>query len=163
MSRADEAAAQWAHLLSALTARGATVATAESLTGGQLAAALTSVPGSSAAYAGGVVSYATAVKGSLLGVPADLVAEHGVVSRACARAMATGARDLLATTYAVATTGVAGPEEQEGKPVGTAYVAVAGPDGVTVTELSLAGDRAGIQALAVAAAVSALAAMVEDQ
>ncbi len=112
-----------------LIARGATVATAESLTGGRLAAALTSVPGASACVVGGVVAYATAVKVAVLGVPADLVAEHGVVSGECAAAMARGSRDLLGTTYAMATTGVAGPDPQEGHPAGHVWVAVAGPRG----------------------------------
>lgn len=137
-----------------------TVATAESLTGGLLAVELTEVPGSSAVYAGGVVSYATGVKIDVLGVPEDVVATYGVVSAECARAMADGVRRLLGTTHALATTGVAGPDEQEGKPVGTVYVGLAGPDGTTATGLSLAGDREVIQAATVDAAVSALGAMM---
>lgn len=125
--------------------REETVATAESLTGGALADLLSAVPGASTAYVGGVVSYATSVKERLLGVPGSLIAEHGVVSEACATAMATGVRDLLAATWAVATTGVAGPTEQEGKPVGTVFVAVAGPDGVVATALRLTGDRTQIR------------------
>ncbi|QYJ05310.1 nicotinamide-nucleotide amidohydrolase family protein [Nocardioides panacisoli] len=157
---AAEAAEEWARLLPVLRERQATVATAESLTGGQLAAALTSVPGASAAFAGGVVSYATAVKVSLLGVPEELVAEHGVVSAACARAMASGVRELVGTSYGVATTGVAGPEQQEGHPVGTVFVAVADADATEVRQLALTGDRAAIQARALVAAVSELAAMM---
>ncbi len=137
------------------------MATAESLTGGRLAAELTDVAGSSAVYAGGVVSYATEVKVSVLGVPEGLVAQHGVVSAECAQAMAAGVRRLLGTTYAVATTGVAGPEEQEGQPVGTVYVGAAGPDGSSATRLALAGTRAEIQAASVAAAVSALGVMMD--
>lgn len=147
----------WESLLAELAASGATVATAESLTGGRLAAALTEVPGSSEVYAGGVVCYATAVKVATLGVPEEVVEKYGVVSAECARAMAAGVRRLIGTTYALATTGVAGPGEQEGKPVGTVYVAVAGPDGVATNALSLAGDRSEIQAASVEAAVSALA------
>lgn len=147
----------WESLLAELAASGATVATAESLTGGRLAAALTEVPGSSEVYAGGVVSYATAVKVATLGVPEEVVEKYGVVSAECASAMAAGVRRLLGTTYALATTGVAGPDAQEGKPVGTVYVAVAGPDGVATNALSLAGDRSEIQAASVEAAVSALA------
>src|SRR5215207_1814961 len=86
-------------IVALLTARSATVSTAESLTGGRLAALLTSVPGASACVTGGVVAYATAVKIAVLGVPADLVAEHGVVSGECAAAMAGGVGDLLGTTY----------------------------------------------------------------
>lgn len=128
-----------------LTARSATVATAESLTGGRLAALLTSVPGASACVVGGVVAYATAVKVAVLGVPEDLVAEHGVVSGECAAAMADGVRDLLGTTYAMATTGVAGPDPQEGRPAGHVWVAVAGPEGTETRLLELHGDRAAVQ------------------
>lgn len=111
-------------------------------------------------YAGGVVSYATGVKTGVLGVPAEVVDRYGVVSAECARAMADGVRRLLGTTYALATTGVAGPAEQEGKPVGTVHVGLAGPDGTTSIELSLDGDRAVIQTATVDAAVSALGAMM---
>ncbi|GCD88700.1 CinA family protein [Nocardioides sp. LS1] len=128
-----------------LAERGATVATAESLTGGRLAALLTGVPGASATYVGGAVTYATALKVSMLGVPEALVAEHGVVSAECARAMAEGMRRVAGATYALATTGVAGPDLQEGKPAGTVYVALAGPDGSEVLELALAGDRWAVQ------------------
>ena len=128
-----------------LAERGATVATAESLTGGRLAALLTGVPGASATYVGGTVTYATALKVSMLGVPESLVAEHGVVSAECARAMAEGMRRVAGATYALATTGVAGPDLQEGKPAGTVYVALAGPDGSEVLELALAGDRWAVQ------------------
>lgn len=128
-----------------LIAAGATVATAESLTGGQVAAAVTAVPGSSQTYLGGVVAYATDVKVDVLKVPQEVVDTHGVVSAECATAMATGVRELVGSTYAMATTGVAGPVEQEGKPVGTVFVAVAGPAGVEVEELALEGSRVQIQ------------------
>ncbi|KRA32593.1 MULTISPECIES: CinA family protein [unclassified Nocardioides] len=149
-------------LVDALHEARATVATAESLTGGRVAARITNVPGSSRVYAGGVVSYQTPVKINVLGVPAETVAEHGVVSAECARAMAEGVRRLLGTTYAISTTGVAGPERQEGKAVGTVYVGVAGPDGVQVQELALDGERAAIQDASVDAALSALAAMISS-
>lgn len=125
--------------------RGETLATAESLTGGQLAALLTSVPGSSAWFVGGVVSYATDLKLRLLEVPPDVVDGVGVVSAECAAAMAVGVRRLCRSTYGVATTGVAGPAEQEGKPVGTVYIGVAGPDGAQAHRLSLDGSRGEIQ------------------
>ncbi len=128
-----------------LRERGATIATAESLTGGRLAALLTAVPGSSETYVGGVVSYATSLKTDLLGVPPELIARHGVVSAECARAMATGARRVTGATYAVSTTGVAGPGPQDGVPAGTVYVAVAGPESVTALALELVGDRGTIQ------------------
>ena len=144
-----------------LQAVDATVATAESLTGGRLAARFTDVPGSSSVFAGGVVSYATGVKVGVLDVPDELVAEHGVVSEECARSMAEGARTLLGTTYGVSTTGVAGPDTQEGKPVGTVFVGVAGPEGTEVVELALDGDRAAIQGEAVDGALSALTGMID--
>jgi PncC family amidohydrolase len=148
-------------LIDRLSDAGATVATAESLTGGRLAARFTDAPGSSQAYAGGVVSYATEVKTSVLHVPEGIVEEHGVVSGECAEAMAAGVRALMGTTYALSTTGVAGPDTQEGKPVGTVYVGVAGPAGTKVLELALEGDRRGIQDQTIAAAMSALAAMMD--
>ncbi|MGI9155687.1 MAG: CinA family protein [Marmoricola sp.] len=128
-----------------LVGRGETVASAESLTGGQLAAQLSGPPGASASYVGGVVSYATSVKEQVLGVPAGLVASYGVVSAECAEAMASGVRRLTGATWAVSTTGVAGPTEQEGKPVGTVFVGIAGPGGVTSVALHLDGDRAAIR------------------
>lgn len=131
------------HLL--LRATGATVATAESLTGGRLAAALTDVPGASETYVGGVVTYATELKASLLGVDRALIDEHGVVSSACAKAMASGVRSVTGATYGVATTGVAGPTEQEGKPPGTVFVGVAGPGLLEAVALELTGRRHQVQ------------------
>lgn len=120
----------------ALVAAGATVATAESLTGGLVGAALTSVAGASAAYRGGVVSYATDLKHRLLGVDAGLLAERGAVDPDVAEAMAIGVRERLGADYGVATTGVAGPDPQDGTPVGTVWVAVATPDGVHARDAS---------------------------
>jgi nicotinamide-nucleotide amidase len=146
-----------------LMERDETVATAESLTGGRVAALLTEAPGASQTYLGGVVSYATEIKVGVLGVPMEVVEEHGVVSAECARAMAQGARALTGATYAVSTTGVAGPEEQEGKPPGTVYVGVAGPAGDTALALDLAGDRAAIQRQTCEEALSALAETIRGE
>jgi nicotinamide-nucleotide amidase len=143
-----------------LKERGETVATAESLTGGQLAALLTAAPGASETFLGGVVSYATAVKIDVLGVEPGLVERYGVVSAECARAMARGVRSLMRSTYAVSTTGVAGPDEQEGKSPGTVYVGVAGPSGDTALALELVGSRSVIQDRTCAEALSALADMI---
>jgi nicotinamide-nucleotide amidase len=148
------------NLQESLIAVGATVATAESLTGGLLGAALTSVPGSSAVYLGGVVTYATELKVSLLGVAPAIVSDFGVVSAQCAEAMAAAVRSLTGSSYGVSTTGVAGPDVQEGKAVGTVYVGIAGPVRVTHVALSLTGDRGEIRDLTVAAAVSALSEQV---
>jgi nicotinamide-nucleotide amidase len=139
---------------------GETLSTAESITGGRLAARVTEAPGASAVYAGGVVSYATEVKVAVLGVPEVLVAEHGVVSEECARSMADGVRALLGTTYGVSTTGVAGPDTQEEQPVGTVFVGLAGPAGTRVQRLALTGGRSDIQAATVDEALSALSGMI---
>lgn len=134
-----------AHLHAELLRRGHTLATAESLTGGGLADLVSASPGASETYLGGVVSYATEIKVAVLGVRQETVDEHGVVSAPCAAEMAAGVRRVIGSDWALSTTGVAGPTEQEGKPVGTAYVGLAGPDGVTTTELHLDGDRASIR------------------
>lgn len=146
-----------------LKERGETVATAESLTGGQLAALLTAAPGASETYLGGVVSYATQAKVDVLGVDPGLVERHGVVSAECARAMARGARGLMGATYAVSTTGVAGPDEQEGKPPGTVYVGVAGPGGDVGIALELVGGRSAIQDRTCQEALSALEGIVREE
>jgi nicotinamide-nucleotide amidase len=137
--------AEAAALVATLTARADTLAVAESLTGGMLAATVTGVPGASAVFRGGVTAYATDVKASLLGVPEEAVRSVGVVSAEVAQAMADGARCRLGSTYALSTTGVAGPDPQEGKPVGTVFVAVAGPGVAQVLDLRLAGDRQTIR------------------
>jgi PncC family amidohydrolase len=149
--------------LTLLGSAGATLATAESLTGGRLAAVVTAVPGASASYLGGFVTYATALKESLLQVPPDLVDRYGVVSAECARAMATGCRNATGATYALATTGVAGPDSQEGKPVGTVYVGIAGPDGVSTLTMELVGDRLQIQDRACREALSALCGILRGE
>ncbi|MBE1534915.1 CinA family nicotinamide mononucleotide deamidase-related protein [Actinomadura algeriensis] len=115
-----------------LTQRTATVAAAESLTGGLIGAELSAMPGSSSTFAGGVVAYATDLKRRLLDVPGDLLAEHGAVHPDVAAAMAAGVRDRLGATYGVAVTGVAGPEPQDGRPVGTVYIGVAGPGNMRI-------------------------------
>jgi nicotinamide-nucleotide amidase len=134
----------------------ATVAVAESLTGGLVAAALTDMPGASATFRGSVTAYATALKTDLLGVDAGLLAASDAVHPDVAAAMAAGVRDRLGATYGVATTGVAGPEPQDGRPVGTVYVAVAGPEGVTAASRRGPGDRAVVRRLAVVHALDLL-------
>ena len=152
-----------ARVLEVLAARGETLATAESLTGGLLAARLTNVPGASRSFVGGVVSYATRVKVSALDVPDALVAEHGVVSEPCALAMARGVVARLAATWGIATTGVAGPDEQEGRPVGTVWIAVAGPAGAQARLLALTGDRAAIRGATCEAALSLLEDLLREE
>jgi nicotinamide-nucleotide amidase len=139
-----------------LIERGETIAAAESLTGGLLAAALTSVPGASAAFRGGIVAYATDLKAAVLGVPDNLLEQRGAVDRDVAEAMADGARSRLGTTVGISTTGVAGPDPADGKPVGTVFVAVAGPGGTVSRELALTGDRQAIRAASVESALDLL-------
>jgi nicotinamide-nucleotide amidase len=146
----------------ALSRAAATVASAESLTGGLLGAALTAISGSSATYRGGVVAYATDAKHDLLDVPAGLLAQRGAVDPDVALAMAASVRERFTATYGIATTGVAGPVEQDGKPVGTVFVALVGPDGGgdpgarVVRELKLRGGRDRIRQGTVTAALDML-------
>ncbi|MFD6953347.1 damage-inducible protein CinA [Nocardiopsis sp. TSRI0078] len=145
----------------ALLDRGATCATAESLTGGLIGAHLTAVPGASGSYRGGVVAYATDTKTGVLGVPEDLLAEHGAVHPGVAEHMAIGVRRLLGADYGVAVTGVAGPDAQDGQPVGTVHVAVATPgDQTRVHQFRFTGDRAGIRYRTVEGALSLLDSVV---
>jgi PncC family amidohydrolase len=140
-----------------LSQRAETVATAESLTAGLLGAALTTVAGSSATFRGGVIVYATDLKATLAGVPADLLDRCGPVSPEVAAALSTGVRDRLDATWGLALTGVAGPDQQDGRPVGTVFVGIAGPGGAAEARpLMLSGDRAAIREAAVDAALRVL-------
>ena len=140
-----------------LVARSETFATAESLTGGLVAATAVEIPGVSAVFRGGLVVYATDLKHALAGVSESLLAERGPVDPDVALALAAGARQRCGADWGVATTGVAGPDPQDGKPVGLVYVAVAGAPGATVRELRLGGGRAEIRAASVAAVLELLA------
>lgn len=147
-----------ADVLDALALRGETLAVAESLTGGLLAATLVDVPGASRVFRGGLVVYATDLKATLAGVPADLLAERGPVDPDVAMALARGARDRCRADWGVATTGVAGPDRQHGIAVGTVFVAVAGTGDGLVRQLALTGGRRDIRCAAVSAALDLLAA-----
>jgi nicotinamide-nucleotide amidase len=123
-------------------ARGLTLATAESCTGGMVAGRITSIPGSSDVFIGAVVAYADEVKAGGLGVPEEVLAEHGAVSAETAAAMASGARERLGTDVAVSVTGIAGPGGgTETKPVGLVYLHAVGPDGARSADFVLPGDR----------------------
>jgi nicotinamide-nucleotide amidase len=141
---------------------GHTVAVAESLTGGLVAAAITSVAGSSAVFRGGVVAYATDLKTALLAVPADLLARHGPVHPEVAAAMASGVRERLGATYGVATTGVAGPGPADGRPQGTVYIAVEGPSGTAEAGLRLPGDRHEVREETVRSVLSLLVSTLRE-
>lgn len=149
-------------LVADLRARGATLAVAESLTGGALTATLVTVPGVSAVLRGGVVAYAGDLKRDLLGVDADLLAAEGTVHPEVARQMAAGAARRLGATHALATTGVAGPGPAEGRPAGTVHVAVLAPGLLRVRSLRLAGGRAQLRAASVDAALALLAGTVGE-
>lgn len=152
--RDDDSIAQV--VIARLTAAGATVAVAESLTAGLVGAALTEVAGSSAVFRGGLLVYATDLKASLAGVPQAVLDEHGAVSARTAEALAEGVRARLGATYGLALTGVAGPDPQEGHPPGTVHVAVAGPDRTVSRSLRLPGGRARVRLLAVTAGLDLL-------
>jgi PncC family amidohydrolase len=135
-------------------ARGWTLATAESCTGGLVGARLTEVPGASNAYVGGIVAYSDAVKSAQLAVRAETLREHGAVSTETAAEMAAGARRALAADVAVAVTGVAGPGGgTPDKPVGLVYIAVDSPDGVSTEKLQIEGDRQAVRWRATEAAL----------
>jgi nicotinamide-nucleotide amidase len=140
-----------------LLGRGETVAVAESLTGGLTSAALTTSPGSSATFRGGVVVYASDLKALLAGVPLQLLAERGAVDPQVAAALASGARRRLGSTWGLGLTGVAGPDPQDGKPVGTVHIGLAAARGEPqVRSQQLAGGRDAIRCAAVEAALSML-------
>lgn len=141
-------------VLDLLKERGLTLATAESCTGGLVAARLTAVPGASDVFLGAVVAYSNEVKAAQLGVPEDVLAAHGAVSEQAAAAMAHGARTQLGADVAVAVTGVAGPGGgTEEKPVGLVFLHAAGPAGELARRLDFPGDRETIRQRAAVAAL----------
>ncbi|MCE7007539.1 CinA family protein [Kibdelosporangium philippinense] len=144
-------------LIGSLRDRGETVATAESLTAGLVAAALTTVPGSSAVVRGGFVVYATDLKWGLAGVDPELLAARGAVDPDVAVQLATGARDRCGATWGIGLTGVAGPDPQDGVAPGTVHLGIAGPTGVDVATITVAGDRHEVRAASVRKAVDLLA------
>ncbi|MET8908463.1 CinA family protein [Micromonospora sp. NPDC004551] len=146
-----------ASVVHSLHERKETLATVESLTGGLLSAAIVEIAGVSGIFRGGLVVYATELKSELAGVPEDLLTERGPVDPDVATALAEGGRRRCGADWGLATTGVAGPEPQDGKPVGLVYVAAAGPRGTEVRELRLDGGRDHIRSAAVIEALRLLA------
>jgi nicotinamide-nucleotide amidase len=143
-----------------LAERGETVAVAESLTGGLLAGRLTATPGSSDTFRGGIVAYSAELKDALLGTQA---VARGAVTEETARLMAAGVRERLGATWGVATTGVAGPSESERQPVGTLFVAIAGPKGVQARHVQLpGGDRDFVRMLSVVQGLDLLRRALQD-
>lgn len=146
------------------TAHDLTVGTAESCTGGMIAAALTDVPGSSAVLNGGIVSYTNPVKHRQLGVAKETLDTHGAVSRQTACEMARGAQAALQTDLAVSVTGIAGPGGAEpGKPVGTVWIGIASADSVDARVFHFKGDRAAVRAQTVEEALTAVEAAIEER
>jgi PncC family amidohydrolase len=143
-------------VLDQLRARGETLAVAESMTGGLLAARLTAIAGASEAFLGGATAYSAMAKAALLGVPADLLAAEGTVSEATSRALAEAIRAKVGATWGLGLTGNAGPGAEGGAPVGTVFVALAGPGGTESRTYTLPGDRADVQLRATAWALDLL-------
>lgn len=141
-------------LVEILKARGKTLATAESCTGGGIGHAITAVSGSSAIYLGGVISYANSVKEQVLGVPHEILASVGAVSEETAKAMAEGVCRVTGADIGIAVTGIAGPNaDGTGKPVGLVYIAVCKNGHVTVTENHFSGDREAVRNQTIQAAL----------
>ena len=148
-------------VIEACRARGLTLATAESCTGGLIAGRLTDVPGASDVFVGGVVAYANEVKQAALDVPASLIATHGAVSAEVALAMADGARARLGADVAVSVTGIAGPDGgTDEKPVGLVHLHAAGPDGRLARSFVLPGEREWIRARAAVAGLHLVRALL---
>lgn len=151
------------NLVALLKARGLVCATAESCTGGGVGSAITGVPGSSAVFAGGVISYSNEVKRNVLGVSAESLDKYGAVSPQVAAQMADGARRLLKTDLAVSLTGIAGPDGgSDAKPVGLVWFGLATAAGVRTEQRRFGGDRAQVRAQAVSHALGLLAAGADE-
>lgn len=141
-------------LLETLERQGKTLATAESCTGGGIGHRLTAIPGSSAAYAGGVISYTNAVKRAVLGVPEEILETKGAVSAETARAMAEGVRRVIGADLGVSATGLAGPDgDGSGKPVGLVYLGASDGARTVVREFVFRGSREDVRNQAIDAAL----------
>jgi nicotinamide-nucleotide amidase len=143
-------------IIEILTSRGQTLAVAESLTGGGLGFALTQVPGASVVFLGGIISYTTEVKVRELGVGQSNIDQYKVVSEEVAIEMAEGAKNKFATTWAISTTGVAGPGDYQGVREGTVWIAIRGPINQSLT-LTLDGGRDGVRQGAISSAIGTFA------
>jgi nicotinamide-nucleotide amidase len=151
-----------AEIVDRLTRAGLTIAVAESLTGGLLVAELIAVPGASAVVRGGVVAYATELKAALLGVDPALLAASGPIHAEVARQMASGVRERLGADIGISTTGVAGPDPQDGHPPGEVWLGFAIGREVTAVGLALGGDRATIRGDTVSGSLSRLRALLPE-
>ena len=156
MSLASEIASLVEDALAVLREKGETLSTAESLTAGSLSSAITSIPGSSDVFLGGITAYQSSVKSSHLGVSEELITKHTVFSEEVAIAMAQGALKSFGSTWAISTTGVAGPGPSDGVAAGTVWVAIEGPVTQAI-ELSLSGERDSVRNATTASAMAAFA------
>ena len=143
-------------IIETLASRGQTLAVAESLTGGGLGFALTQIPGASAVFLGGIISYTTEVKVRELSVGQSIIDRYKVVSEEVAIEMAEGAKSKFATTWAISTTGVAGPGDYQGVREGTVWIAIRGPINQSLT-LTLDGGRDGVRQGAISSAIGTFA------
>ena len=150
-------------VVSLLATTGQTLATAESLTGGLIGATITAVPGASKAYLGGLITYATELKAGLAAVSADVLAQFGPVSPQTAEAMAAGVQQVTGADWAIAVTGVAGPDPQDGHQPGEVWLGLSGPAGVrSVSRMDLTGSRDQIRSATVSAALAELVKALGD-
>jgi len=156
MSLASEIASLVEDALAVLREKGETLSTAESLTAGSLSSAITSIPGSSDVFLGGITAYQSSIKSSHLGVSEELITKHTVFSEEVAIAMAKGALKSFGSTWAISTTGVAGPGPSDGVAAGTVWVAIEGPVTQAI-ELSLSGERDSVRNATTASAMAAFA------
>jgi nicotinamide-nucleotide amidase len=156
MSLASEIASLVEDALAVLREKGETLSTAESLTAGSLSSAITSIPGSSDVFLGGITAYQSSIKSSHLGVSEELITKHTVFSEEVAIAMAQGALKSFGSTWAISTTGVAGPGPSDGVAAGTVWVAIEGPVTQAI-ELSLSGERDSVRNATTASAMAAFA------
>jgi nicotinamide-nucleotide amidase len=146
-----------------LVEQGRTVGVAESLTGGMVSMLLTEAPATSTTFRGGVIVYSTDLKHTLAGVSEEDLEKYGAVHSEIAEQLAAGVRNRCIADYGIATTGVAGPGEQDGRPVGEVHVAVAGPSGVKAEQHQFEGTRDEIRAAATAAALAAFVAVLDAE
>ena len=161
-SHAEHLKKQVEAIVHALHERGETISVAESLTAGGLANALTSASGSSAVFIGGITAYRNEIKESMLKVPADLISEHTVVSEEVANAMGDGANRAFGSTWAIATTGAAGPGSLEGHLPGTVWIAIRGPINQSIA-LNLEGDREQVRSGTISTAIASFARILKIQ
>lgn len=153
-----------AAVIDLMAQHGWTLATCESLTGGGLGEAITQIPGASAVYRGGLITYASDLKVTLAGVQPSWIEQHGVVNESTAKQMADGVRRVCGADWGIATTGVAGPQMQDGEAVGTVWIGLASPHSSTRAErCKFDGDREAIREATIARALEILCSVLGEK